>query len=119
MFLDARIKVHRVEPAGLAAALAAAPDAAVLVEDGVTPPDGRVAEQFMPGDEYGHAPGCACCGSRSPAAFALDRLFLARVRGEIPFFTQVLAATVTERGALALSVALADDPIVPMRYRAG
>lgn len=119
MFLDARIRVERVPPAALAAALAAAPDAAVLAEDGVALPDGALAECFPPGDGSGHAPGCGCCGARSPAAFALDRLFLARVTGRVPFFTRVLAATATARGALALEVALARDPVVPMRYRAG
>lgn len=119
MFLDARITVRQVAPGALAEALAASPDAAVLAEEGVVAPVGAVAEHFLPGDASGHAPGCGCCGARSPAAFALDRLFLARVTGRAPFFTRVLAATLTERGALALAVALAADPVVPTRYRTG
>jgi len=119
VFLDARIRVERVGPDALAAALAATPDAAVLAEDGVVLPAGAPAERFAPGDANGHALSCGCCGARSPAAFALDRLFLARVTGRVPFFTRVLAATVSERGAVALEVALAQDPVVPMRYRAG
>ena len=63
---------------GLTAALSDGPGAAVLVEAPPTPMPANVIalasfDPFAPG----HAGGCACCGGRSPAAAALDRLFQA------------------------------------------
>lgn len=114
MWLDARIPVHLVAPEALAAARAAQPDAALLVEAGIAAPAGAVLETFSAPP---HPAGCGCCVARSAAAAAFDRLFLARVKGEVPFFASVLAAAATEAGRAAIGRALAADPVVPMRYR--
>jgi hypothetical protein len=65
----------------------------------------------------GHPAACACCAPRGAVAEALGRLFLARVRGEIPFFRRVVAVAVTEAGAAAVREALASDPLTAARYR--
>ena len=64
-----------------------------------------------------HAAGCACCVPRSPAALALDRLFQARAKGEVPFFRRVLAVTSTPEGDMAVWAALRTDPLVSGRFR--
>lgn len=94
--IDARIPVTLVtDDAALAAAAAARPGAHVL-QGGFGP----------------HQPGCACCEGRSPAALALDRLFLDRVRGQVAFFDAVLA-----REDAGLRAALAGDRVVTARFR--
>jgi len=115
MWLDARIPVRMVAPEGLKEALAADPAAALVVEDGIDPPDAVAVESFPAPP---HPLGCACCVARSAASAAFDRLFLARVKGEVPHFASVLAAAATEEGRAAIEAALATDPVVPMRYRA-
>jgi hypothetical protein len=60
-----------------------------------------------------HAPGCACC---APLAQALSRLFLARVRAEIPFFTRVIVPCLPADEP-ALAAALAADPVTAARFR--
>jgi hypothetical protein len=64
-----------------------------------------------------HAAGCACCLPRGAVAMALTRLFLARVRGEVGFFTAVAALPASEAGAAAIRDALAQDPLIGGRYR--
>ena len=68
-------------------------------------------------DAPGHAAGCACCVARTPAAQALGRLFLQRVRGEVAFFRRVLV----EGQALeaAVRAALRSDPVAAARFRLG
>jgi hypothetical protein len=112
MFLDARVTVRLVSPQNLAEALAAEPAAALLVQDGLQAPPG--AERFAP--LPAHAAGCACCGNRTAAAAALDRLFLARVKNSRPHFTVVLAVA-DEAGRADIAAALERDPVGPMRYR--
>lgn len=107
--LDARISVH-LGPAG-----AIGEGDAALVEGSAGPPQGR-AEWFQPGP---HQAACACCGGRSPAAVALDRLFQRRARGETAFFRRVVAVTMTPAGAEAVRAALRDDPVASARYRLG
>jgi len=114
MWLDARIPVRLVAPDGLDAALAADPAAALVVEDGVAVPQAVAVETFPAPP---HPAGCACCIARSAASAAFDRLFLARVKGEVPFFDCVLAVAATAEGRAAIEAALATDPVVPMRYR--
>lgn len=65
-----------------------------------------------------HPAGCACCVARSPAADALSRLFLARARGEVPFFRRVLVAGSAAAEA-AVRQALAGDPLLLARFRDG
>ena len=85
---------------------------ALLVEGGGAP-DGIAAESF----EGEHVVGCSCCGARSPAAVALDRLFQRRVRGQVEFFTGVVAVTSTAEGDLAVWAAVRNDPVASARYR--
>ncbi len=59
---------------------------------------------------------CACCGGRSPAAQAMDKLFLARVRGSIPWFSRLV---VDKTGEAAVRVALTEDAVVSARFRLG
>ena len=87
-------------------------DEAVLVE-GAEEPAARAFERF----DAEHAIGCACCGARSPAATALDRLFQRRVRGQIDFFKGVVAVTTTAEGDLAVWAAVRNDPVASARYR--
>ncbi len=64
-----------------------------------------------------HAPGCACCVARGPAAVALDRLFQRRARGEIGFFRRVVAVTATAEGDMEVWSALRNDPVASARFR--
>ena len=62
-----------------------------------------------------HPAGCACCTPRSAHASALDRLFLQRVRGEVPWFTRV----VVPADDPDLRAALQTDPVLSARFRLG
>lgn len=114
MRLDARTPVRLLPPGAGAAerARAARPGAVVLAEAGAE--GAEPAARFAPGP---HAAACACCAGRAPAALALDRLFLERVRGTRPWFDAVLAVTATPAGAAAVRDALAGDAVVAARYR--
>ena len=93
------------------------PDDVALVEAGASPPAGvpyAVFEAAAP-----HPAGCACCVARVGAALALDRLFLLRARGEVPFFGRVAAVLATAAGEASLRAVLATDPVVAARYRLG
>ncbi len=68
-------------------------------------------------DPGGHVPGCGCCQTRGMAGTALGRLFLARARGEQPWFTRVMAICATVAAEASLRAALADDPIASARFR--
>lgn len=112
--VDARIPVVMVDAAGLAAALAAAPNAAILVEAGADGGAVLAADRFVP--DAAHPPGCACCGARSQDAAALDRLFQARVRGRLPWFDRVVVLA-TPAGQAAVAAALTDDALTKARFR--
>lgn len=64
-----------------------------------------------------HATGCDCCVGRSVAGRALGRLFLARARGETPWFTRVVAICETAAAEASLRATLAGDPIASARFR--
>jgi len=64
----------------------------------------------------GHAAGCTCCTSRTPASEALGRLFVQRARGEVEFFRRVLVVS-DEAGEGAVRAALEADPVVSARFR--
>lgn len=85
-------------------------DAAVLAEVGEEVPTGRPVERFR-AVTLGHPAGCACCGPRSHAAQALSRLFVARGRGTVPFFSSVWVVA-GNAGKHAVLDALARDPAV-------
>jgi len=90
-----------------------APETGVLVADHQEVPGAaavaRVARQAP------DLAACACCAPRGDVARALSRLFLARARGEVGFFRQVVVRT----AALEPEVraALAGDVLVAARYR--
>jgi hypothetical protein len=107
--LDARIPVY------LGPATPADDGVALLIEGTLAHTD-HPAESFTP-EPTGHAPGCACCVARGPAAIALDRLFQRRARGEVPFFRRVIAVTASPEGDLAVWSALRDDPLASARFR--
>ncbi len=91
IFVDARIPiVFGVDPTGTDV---------VLLPEGCEP----------------HPAGCACCVARGADAAALDRLFLDRVRGTIPWFTRV----VVPEDSPALRNAVQSDPVLVARFRLG
>ena len=83
VFADGRIPISVVaDLAGLHASLAAGPGAAVLAEAPPSPlPPGAVASGRIEADPGPHPIACTCCAGRGPLPQALDRLFLARVKG--------------------------------------
>lgn len=118
--LDARIPVRLAEDAAaLAVMLAEGPPAAVLAS--------LPAPALLPGAvtlgsfdaSASHAVACACCGGRSPAATALDRLFQARVRSQCPWFDRVVALAETAEARAAIAAALAEDAVTAARFRVG
>ncbi len=88
-------------------------DARIPVVFGAQPGPSDAVLAVPPGTV--HAAGCGCCIARSPAAAALDRLFLQRVRGEVPWFTRVVLPVPDP----AVSDALRTDPVLSARYRLG
>ncbi|WP_419898517.1 hypothetical protein [Roseomonas sp. USHLN139] len=109
--VDARTPLRLLDVAKLP------PGAAVLAEDGALLPPGLAAvERFAPPPPGGHPIGCACCMPRSQAAVALDRLFLARTRGTIPWFDEVIAVAHTPAGEATIRAAL-EDSVVGSRFR--
>lgn len=97
---------------------AAPPGAVVLAEDGAPLPQSPArVERFAAPPATAHPAGCACCQPRNPVAIALDRLFLARTRGEAPWFDSILAVTRTGDGEAALRTALESDSVASARFR--
>lgn len=111
LFLDARIKLR------ISTAAEADPAAALLVEGEVSVPAGIAHARFVLPQAAGHAIGCACCLPRGPVAEALSRLFLQRVRGEIPYFAEIVAVPAGAQGVAAIRAALQNDPVVFARFR--
>ena len=116
--LDARIPLTLL-PDGAALPVALEGRPAALLAEGSPPaqPGLILTESFVP--EPAHAAGCACCGGRTPAALALDRLFQARVRGRSGWFERVLALPATAEGRAELVRALTEDRLTAARFRAG
>lgn len=115
--LDARIPVHVFEDETALVAAAVKGGVAVLAEaPPPTLPAGAAALASF--DLWLHPAACPCCGGRSTLAQALDRLFLARVRGQTPWFTEVLALLPSAEARAALAAALRDDAVVAARFRA-
>lgn len=65
----------------------------------------------------GHRAGCACCGGRTGAGIALQRLLHARARGECVFFSRVAVRTQSAQGRNDVLRALADDPLAATCFR--
>ncbi|MBL6453774.1 hypothetical protein JMJ55_00480 [Belnapia sp. T6] len=117
--VDARIPLRLVaDAAGLSAALAAGPPAAVLAEAPAPASPGGVALMVFEGAEA-HPAACTCCAGRPAAAVALDRLFQARVRGQSPWFDRVVALAGSDAGRAQVQAALAGDAVTAARFRAG
>ncbi len=89
----------------------AGPQDAVLAEGDLP----GAAAHFVPGS--GHAPGCACCVARGEAGRALAWLLHARARGEVPFFTRVVAVVTTDAARADIRSALASDPIASTCFK--
>lgn len=113
--LDVRIPLRLGSAAALSGAEAGT--TALLVEAPPEPlPPGAVAQaSFTPGPA--HALACGCCGGRSAAATALDRLFQARVRGQCGWFDRVLAIVETPEAAAEIAAALREDALTAARFR--
>jgi hypothetical protein len=109
LFLDARTPVRLVD--------SPSPGAMVLAEDGAGVAGAAHVERFATPVETAHPIGCACCQPRLPPAIALDRLFLGRVQGRLPWFKEVEAVVATEAGAEAVNAVLQLDPVISGRFR--
>ena len=117
--LDARLPVVIVADLDvLAATLAAGPKAAVLAEAPPPPLPAEAAALASFDPVMPHTAGCGCCGGRSPAAAALDRLFQARVRGACPWFERVVALAESAEARTGVVVALQNDAVTAARFRA-
>ena len=119
VFADGRIPVSVVaDQAALAASLTARPGAALLTGQPVPSlPPGAVALGELAAALSVHPAACACCAGRPPMAQALDRLFLARVKGQAKWFDRVVALLPDEAARQALASALRDDAVTASRYR--
>jgi len=91
------------------------PDDAALVEDGHDMPPTGYALRFSAA-KPGHALSCACCSLRGPAADALGQIFIARARGQAPFFQRVVVLASPE-GEATVRKALAEDVVTRARYK--
>ena len=111
---DTRIPLALLpEPEALPAWLALGGPAALLT-DLPTPPEGSAVTERFSADR--HRIGCACCGGRSPAALALDRLYQARVRGRSAWFDRA-AALLSPAGRDQLREAMETDVLTRARFR--
>jgi hypothetical protein len=89
-----------------------------LIEDGAAadPPCTAAVGTFaIPATA--HVIGCACCLPRGPVSVALGRLLVARARGEVGLFNEVVAVTHSQAGAAAVRAALEDDVVTRARFR--
>lgn len=104
---DGRIPVT-FHPAAVGAPPAGA---ALIVAAGAPVPRGhRLIERLAVSR---HVAGCACCAARASLAEALNRLYVGRARGTVPWFDRVLVALAEDDEAVA-SLA---DPLVASRFR--
>ncbi|HQT63312.1 MAG: hypothetical protein B7Z75_00360 [Acidocella sp. 20-57-95] len=94
-----------------------APDDAVLMEVGQTPPAQGYVVSFSAA-KPGHIAGCTCCAPRGPVAAALTAMFRARVTGAAPFFQRVVLLA-SKAGEAAVQETLATDTLCGARYRLG
>jgi G3E family GTPase len=60
--------------------------------------------------------GCLCCTVRGDIADTLTNLFVARVKGEVPFFTRVAIETTGLADPAPILHTLMTDPIIAARY---
>ena len=117
IFVDARVKLR------IGTADAAGPRDALLIEGEADAPEGATHARFTLPDSStlaqgtAHPSGCACCLPRGPVAEALSRLFLQRVRGEVAYFSEIVAVPGSPDGEAAIRAALQTDPVIAARFR--
>ena len=117
IFVDARVKLR------IGTADAAGPYGALLIEGEADAPEGATHARFtLPhsstlAEGAAHPSGCACCLPRGPVAEALSRLFLQRVRGEVAYFSEIVAVPGSSEGEAAIRAALQTDPVIAARFR--
>lgn len=112
-FIDARVPIRFGEPS------TAGHDSALLLEGDEPAPATRPVARFVIRQlSRAHPAGCVCCAPRGVVAEALSRLFLARARGEVGFFREVVAVSRTAAGRAAIDAALERDPLVSSWFRA-
>ncbi len=104
IFADSRI-VARLIPAALDQVL----PVRVLAE-GLPPQDVALLSTD-------HPAGCQCGIHRNAIAAALDVVFLARVRGQTPFFKQIEIACTTDEARAAVLETLQNDGVAFTRFR--
>ena len=107
--LDARIPLHLLKPGETPT-----PGMALLAE---APSAASAPAMALFSLNGAHVPACACCGVRGPVAEALDRLFLGRVRGTLPWFTGIAALPQSAEAAEAIRTTLRDDAASNARFR--
>ena len=107
---DSRIPVMFADLKQVSALLRA--DDALLIEDDQPVPAVGVIGHFTLG-ATAHLQGCTCCRGRSSPAQALVTMFLARARGEAPFFRRVIAIV---RDRALVQRFLEDDVMVRARF---
>jgi hypothetical protein len=95
----------------------AEPGEALLIEGQVPTGGPAVARFVVPARIGGHPAGCNCCAPRGPVATALGALFLARARGELPWFRSMVAVTQSAAGAAAVRAAMEEDVVTRARFR--
>lgn len=86
---------------------------ALLLEGDAAAPDGVCVARFLP-EVAVHPASCVCCTGRHPAAMALGALFQARARGEVAWFTGVVAVVADPA---AVATALRADLLAGARFR--
>ena len=107
--LDARIPIHLLKPGETPA-----PGMALLAE---APAEVSATAMALFSLTGAHVPACACCGVRGPVAEALDRLFLGRVRGTLPWFSAIAALPQSAEAAEAIRQTLREDQASFARFR--
>lgn len=104
LMLDARI------PVGIAPAAPGQARALLLATDAGTALEIDAALHFA-------GCGCGCVAARSPVAITFDHIFLARMRGEIPFFRRMTVACRDADAEAVLREVVRNDPVMSTRFR--
>jgi hypothetical protein len=104
--IDARIPVRFGVPSS--------EQAAFLVEQGVTTQAAPAMRFALP--QTGHVPGCECCAPLGPIAAALRALFIARAKGDLPFFREIVVLA-SPAGEAAVRETLAADALLIAWFR--
>ena len=87
----------------------------VVVGEGVMVPGDVLF--VVPAELAAHPGSCTCCGPQGATATALAALFHARARGEVGWFTRVVAVCRDDAARARLAITLADASFVSGRFR--